>query len=275
MFGVPSRSTIISVTALVISLGGAAFSANGGAFLLGRTNTATALTRIVTPINGPAFRVDNSSSAANATGIAIITNSARPPLLVNSAVRVANLNADKLDNLSSEQFSRVMGFKRVSASGGLTSTTDNYYLAPAFTATLTGRCLVIASTQVTRSTSTGDRGPFYRLAIKRGSAIPANDGQFGHYFAPIWGNGSSLVSPDLTRTFVYNVTAGEVIQFGVYLGFPPATWTGTGTSVDAKISYFCSTIGSSAGPSELAFGTADEPDMAGIQQDRQARAGRL
>lgn len=102
----PSPSLIVSITALVVALGGASYSATGGNFILGRANSATSQTRLVTPLNGPAFRIDNTSAAASATGVAIVTNAARPPFLVTSQIKVANLNADRLDNFNSTQFSR-------------------------------------------------------------------------------------------------------------------------------------------------------------------------
>ena len=102
----PSPSLVVSIIALVISLGGAGYSATGGNFILGRANSASTQTRLVTPLAGAAFRVDNTSTATNATGMTVITNAARPPLVVNSSTKVRNLNADRLDNLDSSQFPR-------------------------------------------------------------------------------------------------------------------------------------------------------------------------
>jgi hypothetical protein len=90
----PSPSLVVSITALVVALGGASYSATGGNFILGQANSASTQTRLVTPLNGGAFRVDNISTAANATGMTIVTNAARPPLAVTSSVKVARLNAD-------------------------------------------------------------------------------------------------------------------------------------------------------------------------------------
>jgi hypothetical protein len=72
---------------------------------------------------------------------------------------------------------------------------------------------------------------------------------------------------------VFDVIAGQAVQFGVYLGFPPASWIGDGSSsdVDARISYYCTTIGSSAGSALGVALVSDGPDKAGIEQDRQAR----
>lgn len=106
MFRLPSPSLAISFASLVIALGGAGYSATGGSFILGAANSATSLTRLVAPVAGTAFRIDNTSTAAGASGMTIITNAARPPLAVNSSVKVVNLNADRLDGLHSTSFTR-------------------------------------------------------------------------------------------------------------------------------------------------------------------------
>jgi hypothetical protein len=101
---VPSPSLAISILALIVALSGAGYSATGGNFILGKSNNASSQTRLVTTLNGAAFRVDNASTAASATGVTIATNAARPPLVVTSSAKVARLNADKLDGLDSTQF---------------------------------------------------------------------------------------------------------------------------------------------------------------------------
>jgi hypothetical protein len=74
----------------VLTLGGtAAYAANGGSLLIGRSNSGSALTTL-----------------SNSTGSALRLNSksGTPSLSVNRNSRVANLNADFLDNLSSASF---------------------------------------------------------------------------------------------------------------------------------------------------------------------------
>jgi hypothetical protein len=90
--------------ALLIALGSAGYSATGGNFILGTGNSAVTQTRLSAPVNGPALRIDNLNTGANASGLKIITNPALPALVVNSAVKVENLNADKLDGLDSTEF---------------------------------------------------------------------------------------------------------------------------------------------------------------------------
>jgi hypothetical protein len=101
MFKRPSPSLGISMLALLISLGGAAFSANGGSFILGQANSATAKTSLVAPVADSALRISNTSADPAAIGIRIQTASTQPPLGVNSSVKVANLNADLIDGINS------------------------------------------------------------------------------------------------------------------------------------------------------------------------------
>jgi hypothetical protein len=111
MLRYPSPSLVVSITALVVALGGAGYSTTGGNFILGKANSASTQTRLVAPFNGPAFRIENLSTGANATGLKIVTKASHPPLVVNSVVKVANLNADKLDGLSGVNFTRAVRVK--------------------------------------------------------------------------------------------------------------------------------------------------------------------
>jgi hypothetical protein len=101
MFKRPSPALGISMLALLISLGGAAFSANGGSFILGQANSATAKTTLVAPVADSALRIANTSTDPAAIGVRIQTASTQPPLSVNSSVKVGNLNADLIDGVSS------------------------------------------------------------------------------------------------------------------------------------------------------------------------------
>jgi hypothetical protein len=111
----------VSLVALVIALGGAGYSATGGNFILGRANSASTQTRLVTPRAGPAMRVDNTSTAPGATGMAIITSAARPPLFVTSSKKVTNRNADRLDGIDSENFTNRRVVRFILAPGGVSA----------------------------------------------------------------------------------------------------------------------------------------------------------
>ena len=80
------------------SVASAAFGANGDAFLLGRRNTASAVSTLTKQGAGPALRLQVGSAA---------------PLAVNSSKQVTNLNADKVDGKDVSQLG-VRGLERVS-----------------------------------------------------------------------------------------------------------------------------------------------------------------
>jgi hypothetical protein len=80
----PALFALGAVTTLM--LGGTAYAANGGNLLIGRSNSASAVTTL-----------------SNSTGSAMQFNSASgsPSFRVNRSTKVPNLNADLLDNLDS------------------------------------------------------------------------------------------------------------------------------------------------------------------------------
>jgi hypothetical protein len=93
------KATLLTVmVALTLAAVTPAFGANGGTFILGSlNNTATAITRLVGNVNGPSLLVLNPNTGASATGALFQVTSGHPPFKVNSATKVPNLNADKVD----------------------------------------------------------------------------------------------------------------------------------------------------------------------------------
>ena len=81
------------VMALVFGVATMALGATGGNFLLGQRNVADAISTLVRQGPGPA--------------LSLVVEANQPPLRVNSAARVANLNSDKLDGLDSTQLKAV------------------------------------------------------------------------------------------------------------------------------------------------------------------------
>jgi hypothetical protein len=82
-----------AISALLLG-GGTAYAANGGTFLLGRANAATATTTLT-----------NSAG----TPLKLNAKAGYAPLVVNSSKTVTNLSADRLDGLSSASFLRSTG----------------------------------------------------------------------------------------------------------------------------------------------------------------------
>jgi hypothetical protein len=91
VLGAVVASTMMVATAAVAGTG------VGAVFNLGQTNK----------VNG----TTNLSDVGNSPPLGLTAASGQPPLQTNSEVRVANLNADKLDNLDSTEF--VQGFGKI------------------------------------------------------------------------------------------------------------------------------------------------------------------
>ena len=85
----PSPATAISIIALVFAMSGTAVAATGGTFILGKSNTAT-----------------NVSRLTNSKGTALSLSAAptSPPLRVSNTKEVPNLNVNYLGGFSASQF---------------------------------------------------------------------------------------------------------------------------------------------------------------------------
>jgi hypothetical protein len=91
------RSNVVGYIALFVALGGTTYASTGGNFILGNPNTASSKTSLSAPIADKALQLSNTSTAAGATALGLSVGSGRAPFTVNSATKVAKLNADKLD----------------------------------------------------------------------------------------------------------------------------------------------------------------------------------
>jgi hypothetical protein len=103
-------NVMVTILAFVV-LGGMSYAATGGNFILGKSNTASSKSTLSAPIADKALTVTNTSAKAGATALGLNVASGHPPFKVNSSSKVANLNADELDDQDSAAFQR-----RVSAS---------------------------------------------------------------------------------------------------------------------------------------------------------------
>ena len=105
------KVTLLTVmVALTLATVTPAVAANGGSFLLGKANVATAVTLLKGTVAGPALQVYNPSTSASATAALFQVASGQPPFKVNSSTKVANLNADQLDGQDSSAFAQRSGF---------------------------------------------------------------------------------------------------------------------------------------------------------------------
>jgi hypothetical protein len=80
----PAPATIISLIALFFAMSGTAVAATGGDFILGKPNTAAAVTKLTN---------------AKGTALSLSSTSDTPPLQVSNSVLVPNLNAGQLRHL--------------------------------------------------------------------------------------------------------------------------------------------------------------------------------
>lgn len=100
----PNRTVAFAmgaITALVLG-SGTAYAATGGKFIIGKSNSATSTSTL---------------SNSRGTALALNSKSGTAPLKVNSATKVAKLNADKLDGRDSTSFALASG--QVGSIGGV------------------------------------------------------------------------------------------------------------------------------------------------------------
>ena len=97
---------LIVVAALTLATATPALAATGGNFLLGMANTATGITQLTANIANPAMKLINTSTSTGATALNLQTASTKPPMTVNSATKVTNLNADTVDGKDSSAIGR-------------------------------------------------------------------------------------------------------------------------------------------------------------------------
>ncbi len=138
----PSPSLVISCLALFVALGGTAYAATGGSFILGHANSESHPATLTNTGLGPALTLKSRAVSAS--------------LAVSSTKKVARLNADRLDGLNAAQLQTTAYRFAVPTSGPFTTATVTFPGLPA------GRW--IASYAIL--TSNGGTGPqcFFRQA---------------------------------------------------------------------------------------------------------------
>src|SRR5690348_45740 len=83
-FGNHVRGNVVGYVALFVALGGTAYAATGGNFILGHSNSASSKTSLSAPIADRALTVTNNSTKAGATALGLNVASGHPPFRVNS-----------------------------------------------------------------------------------------------------------------------------------------------------------------------------------------------
>jgi hypothetical protein len=106
MKGSFKTALIAAVVSAFVAAGAAV--ATTKTFVLGTTNTVDAASAVTagSGLNTKLLQLTNNSTGSSATALGLTTASSRPPMIVSSQARVANLNADKLDGIDSGGFVR-------------------------------------------------------------------------------------------------------------------------------------------------------------------------
>ncbi|MGH3086947.1 MAG: hypothetical protein ACRDSJ_06460 [Rubrobacteraceae bacterium] len=130
MKGIISKVMLVSLAVAITAMVGAtsvAVAAKGKPFILGKNNAARAVSTLVNQGPGPALK--------------LLVKPGQPPLSVNSDVKVANLNADKVDGLDANGLTRVafnqrggnvvVGQNGTMASDEITAPTDGFLVISA------------------------------------------------------------------------------------------------------------------------------------------------
>src|SRR5690348_11341760 len=104
-----SPALVISLVALFVSLGGTALAATGDNFILGQSNNATTQTGLTANLAGRTLQLTNTSTSGGAYPLGLTAGAGRAPFQTNSTIKVANLNADRIDGLDSTAFLPVNG----------------------------------------------------------------------------------------------------------------------------------------------------------------------
>jgi hypothetical protein len=228
----PSPSMVVAMTALIISISGAAVAANGGSFTLGRKNVATGTTILNGRVNGPSLTVRNQFASPGSSGLRVAVPKGSAPLVVNSRTKVKNLNADLLDGLDSRAFRRPVAASPAVHSRSNIAAPATFVMGPTYTAAIDSICDVELVGQLAASQTSG-LGPYFRAAIKRGPQVSVTDNDWGFYFSM----NSAGVTPPQNRLSTFLVPAKQTVQFGAYYGEVNQHWNGAQS--DVSIRYTC------------------------------------
>jgi hypothetical protein len=87
----PKHATVVAYSALFVAMGGTAYAATGGTFVLGHANTAGHATTLKNTGAGAALSLQTAKTTTAA-------------LAVPNTTKIAHLNADRLDGLDSTVF---------------------------------------------------------------------------------------------------------------------------------------------------------------------------
>jgi hypothetical protein len=207
-FAMRRRQTVILALVLVFAFSGSAFAvARGTPFSLGVSNSIDYLTTLV----GSAARmlqVTNTSSSGTSFGLGVraqggtplqlVGPASKPPMTVNSGLRVTNLNADRVDGYHANELARASSGRTADCSEAvnpcLLTDTPSVRADVKLTVPRSGFVLVNATTIVARY----------------GGSCPCNGTM--RVVDPLTGAGSKLITTELDNyanlasTYLFPVT---------------------------------------------------------------------
>jgi hypothetical protein len=220
------KLTVLAVVAsLTLATASAALAGSGvgGVFNLGKTNTVNAMTKLTGSVTGSSLQIINNSTEAAATALDLRVASGKPPLKVNSTTKVANLNADRLDDKDSTELAPILRAQQDGTASGQSVTGTTEVNSVAIQAPVDG-ILLISGTAYVNSLEPAATDYALDPEVDGTNATPAGWGAF--YSADVgdpFGRGAPGSRFTLTYTVSQPVSAGShtvTQELGEYGGAP-------------------------------------------------------
>ena len=220
------KLTVLAVVAsLTLATASAALAGSGvgGVFNLGKTNTVNAITKLTGSVAGSSLQIINNSTDAAATALDLRVASGKPPLKVNSSTKVANLNADHLDDKDSTELAPILRAQQDGSDCGQAVTGTTEVNSVAIQAPVDG-ILLISGTAYVNTSEPSAINYVLNPKVDGSNATPAGWGAF--YLADVGasnGNGGPGSRFTLTYTVSQPVNAGShtvTQELGEYGGAP-------------------------------------------------------
>jgi hypothetical protein len=174
----------------------------GGVFNLGKTNTVNAITKLTGSVAGSSLQIINSSTDAAASALDLRVASGKPPLKVNSTTKVANLNADRLDDKDSTELAPILRAQQDDFASGQVVTGTTEVNSVAIQAPVNG-VLMISGTAYVNSFEPAAIEYVLNPKIDGSNATPAG---WGAYHSADVGDPSGGGAPGSCFTLTYTVS---------------------------------------------------------------------
>ena len=179
-----------------------------------------AITKLTGSVAGSSLQIFNNSTDAAATALELRVASGKPPLKVNSTTKVANLNADRLDDMDSTELAPILRAQQDGSIGGQQVTGTTEVNSVAIQAPVDGVLMISGTAYVNNYEPTAID---YTLnpKVDGSNAHPAGWGAY--YFAAAGSSGAPGSRFTLSYTVSQPVNAGShtvTQEIGRYGGGP-------------------------------------------------------